>query len=1318
MDDSVFFLEALKEDGSSKCTQLVSVICEKPYIPVRCEDFGYDFEIAKYEWEGSSYEKEYLKNGYSVSVSGDASVANWTADPAVAGVIAKASTVVEEFAGGTSGSISKTQIGTGKHDISNIAFCGNNVPEYCELEVLKSVDKTIALPGEELTYTIDVTNIGGANCSGSGVKIFDEVDENITFLDYTLTSNIIAGYVSYPVYTDSDRTLRFNGDTLTPGESGTIIWTGIVNTPNECGDFEVTNQAKATALELNNYNNWSYSQTVKTDISNSCVIEEPTCTLTPADQAIDYGTTANLTWTTENATAVTITDFGSVALNGTDTTTPLTENTSYVLTATGAGGEVNCYANVEVLRDEPEIPECPLTAADGRIIVTFEDLKLRTDKGFYYSQTDIVPMTVNPGTYDITLVSWDGYNNRVLEEHSQPNEQWQLQFMNGDSVVGESGIIGDLEDMLREVTKIEKVNTDYILTSAVTGLRAIHPFYPDEVYANSLYPICAAIDEKTVGVSTVVASKIVCTDEADLPNYGEGGPNITENTAADWVATHESCSFVEGWEFEWTEDQTSDPGDILVGKAGSPWNSFGPTDANGKAVTEINLDDLTVDNIYLREVLQDGYIPFTHGQNAGTNVDDVSAEFYCSTDVLNYDNRDYISGLEADNTYYCVAWNSPIPKVPAPSCDLFTASPSTITVGESSTLTWETSNALEVYLNTVGAVSLDGTTTVSPADDITYILTLVGEEDQTVDCEVPVIVSEDSVPVCEYFTATPDSFEAGGGDVELEWKVTDATDVSISPTVGTVGLTGTETLPVTESTTYILTATDDNGDETTCSAPVVVADPTPFSCANNVSFTATPDSIKPKQNVILEWSTTDVDSVSITHINLPGLAGSEEIAPADDITYVLTATQGEKSIECPVDIEVSSGGGGGSSSPRCELEISETLIDRGDEITLTWDSTRATEVTLSDDLGNIIFTTDDFLASEKEDYYDGSIDLNPTRDTEYTLLVERGSKDRECKVDVEVKDDVVVIQTRDQQPLVAGISLTQVPYTGFEAGPILTIIFYVLIAAWALYVAYYIVIQRKAAVVSGFDEFISVDTSSEEKVEVEPEVKPIVTSVAEIDTTPINLPVGESVIGYANSTDEDVNPHHATDDIVTDLENRAHAEETLLSSDAIRYFIGNTIPEERDSMIDKVIAHAKKMYPLEDGWVVINEKRMIELCKECAINIEVKKEDLFSPTIVPEGTGSLAEAIVTGNIVAAYEMIGSRPMFSLADAAADLDAVYRSRRDEDVRVSNMLLEGTKNLSDGQIKEMISALTSALDGTYTDEASAVKMAIIKAVKASA
>jgi hypothetical protein len=228
----------------------------------------------------------------------------------------------------------------------------------------------------------------------------------------------------------------------------------------------------------------------------------------------------------------------------------------------------------------------------------------------------------------------------------------------------------------------------------------------------------------------------------------------------------------------------------------------------------------------------------------------------------------------------------------------------------------------------------------------------------------------------------------------------------------------------------------------------------------------------------------------------------------------------------------------------------------------------------------------------------------------------------------------------------------------------------------------------------------------------------VMSKVAASQTTPTNLPTGIPVAGQdvMKSKTESTQVNQATDTDVTAIENRAHSQKALLSSDAVRHFIASTESSvERDGALDQVIAEAKKTYPLEDGWIVLNQARMQSLCEVCSISAT---EAVSTPATVPAGTGSLAEAIVTGNVVATYEMIGHRPMFALAEAAADLDAVYRNRKGERNTVSDMLSKETQNLSNEQITEMIVALTGALDGTYTDEASAVKMAIMKAVKVAA
>jgi hypothetical protein len=698
----------------------------------------------------------------------------------------------------------------------------------------------------------------------------------------------------------------------------------------------------------------------------------------------------------------------------------------------------------------------------------------------------------------------------------------------------------------------------------------------------------------------------------------------------------------------------------------------------------------------------------------------------------------YPTNASPNSLYPICAAIDAVPAEPVPSCDSLTATPGAITVGDTVTLAWETSNATDVFINNgVGAVDLDGSVEVSPLEDTTYVMTVFGTEDQSVDCEVPVTVSEDPVPVCTAFTATPDALPVGGGEVTLDWEVGNAETVSISPIVGTTSdLVSSQTVSVTESTTFTLTATDDNGDTVSCQAPVAVADPEPpFTCADNVDFTASDTSIDRGDSLTLTWSTTNVDTVSISNLNTDALSGSETVSPSSDTTYVLTATRGEEQIECPVAIDVSrgggGGGGGGSASPRCDLEISKTEIEAGEQITLEWETTSARSVTLIDDEGEVLFTTDDYLARDKEDFYDGSITLEPTRDTEYTLIAERGNRDRECRVEVEVEDDdggVTVLETRDQEPLVAGISLSQVPYTGFEAGPFMTFMFYALLVAWSLFLTYLLVIRNRTQATHEGVVTETAPTATDNGLAMKqaeatrPDVfAPSVTAqrATPTATAPSNLPTGAPTTETSESTTAPVvnaQPHQADDALVTELENRAHTQKALLSSDAVRYFVSTTEGTvERNQSLDTVIAEAKKHYPLEDGWLVINEARMRELCTTCELNQTASSHEPYTPATVPTGTGSLAEAIVTGNVVAAYEMIGNRPMFALADAAADLDAVYRSRQGSDVTVSELLLEETKELSDAQIKNMINALTGALDGTYTDEASAVKMAIMKAIK---
>jgi hypothetical protein len=185
----------------------------------------------------------------------------------------------------------------------------------------------------------------------------------------------------------------------------------------------------------------------------------------------------------------------------------------------------------------------------------------------------------------------------------------------------------------------------------------------------------------------IVATKVVCDEESKLPNWASlqgGGPNITANTASDYVASHPGCRLEPNWKFQWgfgsKNGETGVTNGFLgaflgeadgsvglgsqTGTAYSNWKTFGPTNGSGVASVSIsNLSNST--RIWVREVLKDGYVSFSNYSGNATNTNNVSAEIYCHNDVLNYDNYDFISNPTLGSTYHCVAFNA-LKNVPPP----------------------------------------------------------------------------------------------------------------------------------------------------------------------------------------------------------------------------------------------------------------------------------------------------------------------------------------------------------------------------------------------------------------------------------------------------------------------------------------------------------------------------------------------------------------------------------------------------------------------------------------------------------------------------
>ncbi len=410
------------------------------------------------------------------------------------------------------------------------------------------------------------------------------------------------------------------------------------------------------------------------------------------------------------------------------------------------------------------------------------------------------------------------------------------------------------------------------------------------------------------------------------------------------------------------------------------------------------------------------------------------------------------SDFYSQGNYYSQSYYQSTYTVPA-ECDFLTASPTTLPHGGGSvTLSWGTTNATSVSINNgVGSVSADGSTSVNVTGNTTWTLTAVGTGgNDTCTAHVTVNPPEPEAS-CDFLNASDTTLPEGGGNVTLTWGTTNATSVSINNGVGTVSADGSTVVNVDNDITYTLTATGTGGSDA-CQVHIEVDEDEDEPEPRCDFFTISDSSVKEGDRVTLEWGTTNADQVSINQgIGNVSDDGSKNVTIDDDTTFILTVSNDEGNDTCRVSVEVDEDEDDDDPKPRCELDISDDKVKKGTKVTLEWETSNTDEISIEDDKGKEIFE------SEKSKYMDGEIDVIINRDTEFTLNAKGDGGKRECEVDVEVEDDVVVYEKRDQ-PLV--ISLTSVPYTGFEAGTALTFLFYALLTLWALFIAYILVIKK------------------------------------------------------------------------------------------------------------------------------------------------------------------------------------------------------------------------------------------------------------------
>ncbi len=176
----------------------------------------------------------------------------------------------------------------------------------------------------------------------------------------------------------------------------------------------------------------------------------------------------------------------------------------------------------------------------------------------------------------------------------------------------------------------------------------------------------------------IYAYKVNCESEEFLPDWAKSSSNpekITTDVIKQYIDDinteyeRDVCWFESGWSFQWgyngasgTQKAVKKPGDFYGPASSSEgWFTFGPT-GSGDNPAHAHIEDLKGNSVlWAREVLQEGYIPFTDSANS---QGDYSAEMLCHTDAYKYDNYDQVDigvvdDVASPNEYYCVAFNAP-----------------------------------------------------------------------------------------------------------------------------------------------------------------------------------------------------------------------------------------------------------------------------------------------------------------------------------------------------------------------------------------------------------------------------------------------------------------------------------------------------------------------------------------------------------------------------------------------------------------------------------------------------------------------------------
>jgi phospholipase C len=284
--------------------------------------------------------------------------------------------------------------------------------------------------------------------------------------------------------------------------------------------------------------------------------------------------------------------------------------------------------------------------------------------------------------------------------------------------------------------------------------------------------------------------------------------------------------------------------------------------------------------------------------------------------------------------------------VPAVS---ITASSSSISSGQSDTLTVTESNASSIHVTGSDGTAYDlpysgGAITVAPSSTTTYTATATNSHGSAT-AQTTITVAAATTPTVS-IAAKSSSITAGSSDT-LTVTASNAATVNVSGSDGSQyslsASGGVVTVSPSSTTTYTAVATSSSGATASAETTITVA----AASTPAVSITASSSSISSGQSDTLTVTASKAASVQVTgsdstSYTVPDTGGTIAVTPGSTTTYAATATNSHGSVTAQTTVTVSA-----ATTPTVSIAAQNSSISEGSSDTLTVTAANANNVTVS-----------------------------------------------------------------------------------------------------------------------------------------------------------------------------------------------------------------------------------------------------------------------------------------------------------------------------------------------------------------------------------